>query len=137
MVYRFFASRISSRREGHRQKAKLSTDAQASFVDLQGLRRDGMALNLEDKKALVAEAAEVAAKAQSVVAAEYRGLTVSQMTELRAKARPQGVYMRVVNKTMAPKALSGTWFESVGPKLKGPLVLAGVKDEPGVAARVV
>jgi len=55
-----------------------------------------MALNLEDKKALVAEVAEVAAHAQSVVAAEYRGLTVSQMTELRAKARRQGVYMRVV-----------------------------------------
>ena len=55
-----------------------------------------MALKLEDKKALVAEVAEVAATAQSVVAAEYRGLTVSQMTELRAKARRQGVYMRVV-----------------------------------------
>jgi hypothetical protein len=53
-----------------------------------------MALNLEDKKALVAEVAEVAAKAQSVVAAEYRGLTVGQMTELRSKARAQGVYMR-------------------------------------------
>src|ERR1700741_2112230 len=137
MVYRFFASRISSRREGHRQKAKLSTDAQASFVDLQGLRRDGMALNLEDKKALVAEVAEVAAKAQSVVAAEYRGLTVSQMTELRSKARKSGVYMRVVKNTLARKALAGTSFEAVGPKLKGPLVLAFSKDDPGAAARVV
>jgi large subunit ribosomal protein L10 len=96
-----------------------------------------MALNLEDKKALVAEVAEVAARAQSVVAAEYRGLTVGQMTELRAKARRQGVYMRVVKNTLARKALAGTSFESVGPKLKGPLVLAFSKDDPGAAARVV
>jgi large subunit ribosomal protein L10 len=96
-----------------------------------------MALNLEDKKTLVAEVAEVAAKAQSMVAAEYRGLTVGQMTELRAKARTQGVYMRVVKNTLARKALAGTSFESVGPKLKGPLVLAFSKDDPGAAARVV
>ncbi len=96
-----------------------------------------MALNLEDKKALVAEVAEVAAKAQSVVAAEYRGLTVGQMTELRSKARKSGVYMRVVKNTLARKALAGTAFESVGPKLKGPLVLAFSKDDPGAAARVV
>ena len=96
-----------------------------------------MALNLEDKKALVAEVAAVASKAQSVVAAEYRGLTVGQMTELRAKARKQGVYMRVVKNTLARKALAGTSFETVGPKLKGPLVLAFSKDDPGAAARVV
>ena len=96
-----------------------------------------MALNLEDKKALVAEVAAVAQKAQSVVAAEYRGLTVGQMTELRAKARKQGVYMRVVKNTLARKALAGTSFEIVGPKLKGPLVLAFSKDDPGAAARVV
>jgi large subunit ribosomal protein L10 len=96
-----------------------------------------MALNLEDKKALVAEVAEVAAKAQSVVAAEYRGLTVSQMTELRAKARKSGVYMRVVKNTLARKALAGTSFEAVGPQLKGPLVLAFSKEDPGAAARVV
>jgi large subunit ribosomal protein L10 len=96
-----------------------------------------MALNLDDKKALVAEVAEVAAKAHSVVAAEYRGLTVSQMTELRARARRQGVYMRVVKNTLARKALAGTTFESVGAKLKGPVVLAFSKDDPGAAARVV
>jgi len=96
-----------------------------------------MALNLEDKKALVAEVADVAAKAQSVVAAEYRGLTVSQMTDLRARARKQGVYMRVVKNTLARRALAGTSFEAVGPKLKGPLVLAFSKDDPGAAARVV
>ena len=96
-----------------------------------------MPLNLEDKKALVAEVAEIASKAQSVVAAEYRGITVSQMTELRAKARAQGVYMRVVKNTLARKALSGTSFEAIGSHLKGPLVLAFSKDDPGAAARVV
>jgi large subunit ribosomal protein L10 len=110
----------------------------AGFVvsDLQA-RRDGMPLNLDDKKALVAEVNGVAATATSVVAAEYRGLTVTQMTELRAKARAQGVYMRVVKNTIARKALTGTSFETVGPKLKGPLVLAFSKDDPGAAARVV
>src|SRR5580700_9422694 len=96
-----------------------------------------MALNLESKKEVVTEVSEVAAKALSVVAAEYRGLTVSQMTDLRAKARKQGVYMRVVKNTLARKALAGTSFESMGPKLKGPLVLAFSKDDPGAAARVV
>ena len=96
-----------------------------------------MPLNLEDKKALVTEVSAVAAKAVSVVAAEYRGISVSQMTELRAKARGQGVYMRVVKNTLARKALAGTSFEAIGPKLKGPLVLAFSKDDPGAAARVV
>src|SRR5579863_10272813 len=96
-----------------------------------------MALNLEDKKTLVAEVSAVAATALSVVAAEYRGLTVSQMTELRSKARSAGVYMRVVKNTLARKAIAGTSFECMSPKLKGPLVLAFSKDDPGAAARVV
>jgi large subunit ribosomal protein L10 len=96
-----------------------------------------MPLNLEDKKVLVAEVAEVAKTALSVVAAENRGLTVSQMTDLRAKARAQGVYMRVVKNTLARKALAGTAFESMGAVLKGPLVLAFSKDDPGAAARVI
>jgi large subunit ribosomal protein L10 len=96
-----------------------------------------MPLNLEDKKALVTEVNAVAATAQSVVAAEYRGITVAQMTELRAKARGQGVYLRVVKNTLARRALTGTTFESVGSQLRGPLVLAFSKDDPGAAARVV
>jgi large subunit ribosomal protein L10 len=96
-----------------------------------------MPLKLEDKQALVAEVGAVAAKAQSVIAAEYRGLTVSEMTELRSKARAQGVYMRVVKNTLARKAICGTAFESIGPKLKGPLVLAFSRIDPGAAARVV
>lgn len=96
-----------------------------------------MPLNLEDKKVLVAEVAEVAKTALSVVAAENRGLTVAQMTELRSKARASGVYMRVVKNTLARKAFAGTAFEPVGPKLKGPLLLAFSKEDPGAAARVV
>jgi large subunit ribosomal protein L10 len=96
-----------------------------------------MPMNLEDKKALVAEVNAVAAKALSVVGAENRGLTVAQMTELRAKARAQGVFMRVVKNTLARKAVAGTPYECISPALKGPLVLAFSKDDPGAAARVV
>src|ERR1700723_1124995 len=96
-----------------------------------------MALNLEDKKALVTEVNEVASKALSVVAAEYRGLTVTQMTELRSKSRAAGVYMRVVKNTLARKAVAGTSFECISPVLKGPLVLAFSKEDPGAAARVI
>ena len=96
-----------------------------------------MPLNLEGKKALVEEVSAVAGKALSVVAAEYRGLTVAQMTDLRSKARASGVYMRVVKNTLARKALAGTAFESMGAVLKGPLVLAFSKDDPGAAARVI
>src|SRR6202051_904368 len=96
-----------------------------------------MALNLEDKKALVAEVNAEASKALSVVAAEYRGLSVTQMTELRSKARSAGVYMRVVKNTLARKAVAGTSFECLGPALEGPLVPAFSKDDPGAAARVV
>ena len=96
-----------------------------------------MPLNLEDKKALVAEVNSVAASALSVVGAENRGLTAGQMTSLRAKARAQGVYMRVVKNTLARKAVAGTSFECISPALKGPLVLAFSKDDPGAAARVL
>ena len=96
-----------------------------------------MPMNLEDKKALVAEVNAVAAKALSVVGAENRGLTVAQMTELRAKARAQGVFMRVVKNTLARKAVAGTPYECISPALRGPLVLAFSKDDPGAAARVV
>lgn len=96
-----------------------------------------MALRFEDKQALVAEVNAVAAKAQSVVAAEYRGLTVSQLTDLRAKARNSGVYLRVVKNTLARKAVTGTQFECVASSLKGPLVLAFSQNDPGAAARLV
>jgi large subunit ribosomal protein L10 len=96
-----------------------------------------MALRLEDKKALVSEVNEVALRAQSVVAAEYRGLSVAQLTDLRAKARASRVYMRVVKNTLARRAVAGTQFECVGEKLKGPLILAFSEDDPGAAARLI
>lgn len=96
-----------------------------------------MALRFEDKQALVAEVNAVAVTAQSVVAAEYRGLSVGQLTDLRAKARKSGVYLRVVKNTLARKAVVGTQFECVSKSLKGPLVLAFSKDDPGAAARLV
>jgi large subunit ribosomal protein L10 len=96
-----------------------------------------MALRLEDKKALVAEVAEVAQRAHSVVAAEYRGLSVAKLTDLRAKARASRVYMRVVKNTLARRAVAGTQFECVGARLKGPLILAFSEDDPGAAARLI
>ena len=93
--------------------------------------------NLQAKQSLVEEVGKIASDAQSVVAAEYRGLTVGKMTELRSKARAAGVYMRVVKNTLARKAVAGTSFENIGPILKGPLVLAFSKDDPGAAARVI
>src|SRR5690554_6883799 len=96
-----------------------------------------MALNIEDKKALVAEVASVAATAQSAVAAEYRGLTVAEMTELRTAARNAGVYLKVVKNTLARRALEGTSFECLRERLRGPLVLAFSREDPGAAARVV
>ena len=96
-----------------------------------------MALSLEQKKAVVEEVAEVARSAHSAVAAEYRGLTVAEMTELREKAKQSGVYLRVVRNTLARRAVEGTEFECVQDRLRGPLVLAFSRDEPGAAARVV
>jgi large subunit ribosomal protein L10 len=96
-----------------------------------------MALNLNDKKAIVAEVAEVAAGAHSAIAAEYAGLSVGQMTELRAKARESSVYLRVVKNTLARRALQGTDFECMNEALVGPLVLAFSQEDPGAAARVI
>ncbi|NND60837.1 MAG: 50S ribosomal protein L10 [Gammaproteobacteria bacterium] len=96
-----------------------------------------MPLNLEEKKALVAEVHEVASQAHSAVAAEYRGLTVDQMTEFRAKARNEDVYVRVVKNTLARRAVEGTEFECLSDSLTGPLVLAFSREDPGAAARLV
>ncbi|HEX5418513.1 MAG TPA: 50S ribosomal protein L10 [Gammaproteobacteria bacterium] len=96
-----------------------------------------MALNIEAKKAVVAEVASVAGAAQSAVAAEYRGLTVAEMTELRAAARNSGVYLKVVKNTLAKRAIAGTSFECMREVFRGPLVLAFSKEDPGAAARVV
>ncbi len=96
-----------------------------------------MALRLADKQALVAEVNEIAATSESAVAAEYRGLSVEQMTAFRAKARSEGVYVRVVKNTLARRAIEGTDFACLAEALKGPLLLAFSRNDPGAAARVV
>ena len=96
-----------------------------------------MALKLEDKKTFVKEVSAVAGESLAAVAAEYRGLTVAEMTQLRKEARNAGVYMRVVKNTLARRAIKGTDFECMGTTLKGPLLLAFAKDDPGAAARVI
>jgi large subunit ribosomal protein L10 len=96
-----------------------------------------MALNLEQKKAVVAEVAEVASKALAAVAAEYRGLTVEEMTELRVKARQGGVFVKVAKNTLVRRAVEGTEYECMQEALTGPLLLAFSMDDPGAAARLV
>ena len=96
-----------------------------------------MALRLEDKKTFVKEINAVAGDSVTAVAAEYRGLSVSDMTELRKEARNAGVYLRVVKNTLARRAVEGTDFECMKDTLKGPILLAFAKDDPGAAARVI
>ena len=95
-----------------------------------------MSLNLAEKQAVVAEVAKVAASAHSAIAAEYRGLSVTQVTTLRVKARESGVYLRVVKNSLARRAVQGTEFECLQPSLVGPLILAFSQQEPGAAARI-
>jgi large subunit ribosomal protein L10 len=96
-----------------------------------------MVLKLEDKRAIVNEVAQVANQALSLVAAEYSGLTVAQLTGLRKSAREAGVYMRVVRNTLARRALEGTQFACIQQELVGPLVLAFSQEDPGAAARLI
>jgi large subunit ribosomal protein L10 len=96
-----------------------------------------MALNIEQKKAVVAEVADVANKALAAVAAEYRGLTVEEMTELRAKAREDGVFLKVAKNTLVHRAVEGTEYECMQESLTGPLLFAFSMEDPGAAARLV
>ena len=96
-----------------------------------------MSLNLEAKKAIVEEVAEIAGNSPSAVAAEYSGLSVGDMTELRQSARDAGIYLRVVRNTLARLALENTGFDCMREGLTGQLILAFSKDEPGAAAKVV
>jgi len=99
--------------------------------------RSAMALNLSQKQEVVAELADVASKAHSLVAAEYAGITVSQMTAMRKKARETGVYLKVVKNTLASRAVEGTGFEVVKDALTGPLLYAFSTEEPGAAGRLI
>ncbi len=101
------------------------------------LWRSVMALNLSQKKEIVAELAEVAAKAHSLIAVEYAGTTVEQMTAMRKKARENGVFLKVVKNTLVSRALIGTGFEVVKDTLTGPLLYAFSTEEPGAAGRLI
>jgi len=96
-----------------------------------------VALNLEGKKAVVAEVAEIASTAYSAVAAEYRGLTVSDMTTLRNAAREQHVQIRVIRNTLARRAVDGTDFACMQEGMTGPLVYGFSMEDPGSVARVM
>lgn len=93
-------------------------------------------LNLEEKKAIVAEVAEVAASAHSVIAAEYRGLTVDQLTGLRKQAREASVYLRVIKNSLAKRAFEGTDYACLQDSLTGPVMLAFSQEDPAAAARI-
>ena len=96
-----------------------------------------MSLNLEQKKAVVADLAAVAGAAQSAIAADYRGLSVGDMTELRRTARGNGVYLRVVRNTLARRALEQTDFACMCDALSGPLLFAFSDEDPAAPARIL
>ena len=96
-----------------------------------------MALNLSQKQDVVAIVADVAAKAHSLVAAEYAGTTVGQMTAMRKKAREEGVFLKVVKNTLAARAVEGTEYEVAKDSLVGPLLYAFSTEEPGAAGRLI
>ena len=95
-----------------------------------------MSLNLDSKKEVVAEISARLAKAQAVVLAEYRGLPVEAITVLRARARKNGVYLRVLKNTLARRAVQGTPFEKLSDQMVGPLAY-GISDDPVAAAKVL
>lgn len=95
-----------------------------------------MGLNLDEKKAVVAELAEQVAKAQTIVAAEYRGIQVAHLTKLRAQARDAGVYLRVVKNTLVRRAIADTSFAGLTDELTGPLIYS-ISADPVAAAKVL
>ncbi len=96
-----------------------------------------MAIRLEDKQQIVSEVSAAAKSALSAVIADYRGITVTNLTALRKTARASGVYLRVVRNTLLKRAVEGTEFECLAPALRGPTILAFSQDHPGAAARVL
>ena len=95
-----------------------------------------MGLNLDDKKAVVAEVSAQVANAQTIAVAEYRGIAVGDLTTLRAKARESGVYLRVLKNTLVRRAIAGTPFEGLAGDLTGPLIY-GISTDPVAAAKVL
>ena len=95
-----------------------------------------MGLNLEQKKAVVAEVSAQVANAQAIIVAEYRGLGVGVMTDLRAKARKSGIYLRVLKNTLVRRAVKDTPFDKLADKMIGPLVY-GISSDPVASAKVL
>lgn len=96
-----------------------------------------MAIRLEDKQQIVSEVNQAASSALSAVLADYRGVTVEDMTALRKNARENKVYLRVVRNTLLKRAVADTEFECIQEVLVGPTVLALSQEDPGAAARVL
>lgn len=96
-----------------------------------------MTLNLEQKKAMVAELTDIANQSVSVVAADYRGLTVSEMSELRKSAREARVHIRVYRNTLARRAFKETVYACLEKVLIGPIILIFSQEEPGAAACLI
>ena len=95
-----------------------------------------MSLTLEQKQAVVSEVTEKLRKAQAVIVAEYRGLDVAKVTDLRARARKSGVYLRVLKNTLARRAVKGTPFEPLSEQMSGPLIY-GIAQDPVAGAKVL
>ena len=95
-----------------------------------------MGLNLEQKQAVVSEFVSQLGKAQAVIVAEYRGLGVGAVSDLRAKARKSGLYLRVLKNTLARRAVKGTPFEKLSDKMSGPLIY-GIAQDPVAGAKVL
>lgn len=95
-----------------------------------------MSLNLNDKKAVVAEISAKVTSAQTIVVAEYRGIKVGHLTQLRAKARAQGVYLRVLKNTLARRAVEGTVFADLASEMTGPLIYS-ISEDAVAAAKVI
>ena len=95
-----------------------------------------MGLNLDDKKAVVAEVSAQVANAQTIAVAEYRGIAVGDLTTLRTKARESGVFLRVLKNTLVRRAIAGTPFEGLAGDLTGPLIY-GISTDPVAAAKVL
>ena len=95
-----------------------------------------MSLNLEQKQSVVAEISAQLANAQAVILAEYRGIGVGSVTDLRSRARKSGVYLRVLKNTLARRAVKGTSFEKLAEQMKGPLMY-GIAEDPVAAAKVL
>lgn len=95
-----------------------------------------MGLSLEQKQATVSEVQTRLADAQAVIVAEYRGLNVERVTQLRSKARKSGVYLRVLKNTLARRAIKGTPFEKLSEQMVGPLMY-GISQDPVAGAKVL